>query len=191
MDIFFCDISGTITGNEKQREKALTEFSNNLTKLIDENKTTKLLFSFVSTNEHSSINNTISEVKKYITDPRIEFWYNYGFDERFKHNGEIEHCKNGKQLQIMNELKSIKEPINTIYFADDTILYHRMIEYFFYSKESLAEKLVHFIPGTGEEEINEEFMNATYSNLVGIDGLNLCIENKLHQKKEEIINKKR
>lgn len=192
MDLFFCDIEGTISSSKEERENELDIFVKNLSLLLNQSNSKKLIFGFISTGDSTTINSYITELKRYINDPRIEFGYNYGYDERFKYNEESEKITNGKNSQILHEIvENCDKTINNIYYADDTTIYHKILDHCCSKKAIPANKIVSFIPGIDKREISAENIIISCSKNKALKGLNQCIEEYIKQNNKTNETKKR
>lgn len=178
MDMFFCDISGTYTGNEETRKRDVENFSKNLSSLIDSDNADKLIFSFISSDNADFVKRYINELQKYITDPRIIFGYQYANDKKFLINSIPIDCEEGKTSQIMEAI-NLNKDIKSIYFADDTLLFHEMVDYI--SIMCGISNVYHLIPGVNDKATimsKKNSDNIYYSNKDGIIGVNECILKK-------------
>lgn len=183
MNIFFCDISGTFTG-DVNREQSLKNLADNLNRLIESEDIPNLKFSFISSENPEFIKQYVKELKKYITNPKIQLGTHYGFDKKFIEGEEPVECPMGKAGQIIDELKHY-DNINKIYYDDDTPIYHVMIDYIARISDIPINSFIHIIPGIDEDnEVfdNIDVDNIRYSILGGIQGLNKCISDCCYKK---------
>ena len=178
MDMFFCDINGTYTGDEETRKRDVENFSKNLSSLIDSDNADKLVFSFISSDNTDYVTRYIKELQKYITDSRIIFGYQYANDKKFLIDSSPVTCDEGKTNQIMDAI-NLNKDIKSIYFADDTLLFHEMVDYI--SIVCGVSNVYHLIPGINNNHTIIEKKNSNniyYSDKNGIVGVNECILKK-------------
>ncbi len=181
MDIFFCDIAGTFTGQKENRDKSLKKFVSNLSRLLKQSKSDKMLFCFISSDTIEKVMKNTNELKKYLNDSNIELGNQYSFEQSFKYKEKPTDCVKGKTSQIFSYLAEQKN-VNNVYFADDTEIYHEMISYIHSVKSDLADNIIHFVPGIKNDSnlynvINKD--NLFTSKGKDINGVNECIEKRL------------
>lgn len=122
--LFFCDIVGTFDGNQilKIEEEEIQRFVKNLRKIIKQNKTDGLIFSFVTTERKDLVRIMEQKIKPYLKDSDIYIGrhiYNKG-------KGNV-----AKPSAILLSIESLKEQYDVdskVYYADDCELYHYILE---------------------------------------------------------------
>ncbi len=131
ISLFFCDIVGTIRKDQKENCHTETIFfldNLELLRLISESE--HLFFSLVSSEKEDVVRKEKELLENYNLYPNIIF------QKQFFDNGYIEEEKivytdlQGKISQIINHANELTKyyHINNIYYADDTYLYHEMLD---------------------------------------------------------------
>ncbi len=195
MDIFFCDIRGTYTGSEIFREDSIKTFIELLLKSLDQDNSSKLYFSFVSSENSETLKKYISEFKKALIEMNCEdiiyLGKCYSLDEIVHEDLSTEAYLTGKTAQIINHLVD-SEVVKNIYIADDTLLFHNMISKLLnitLTNSKKSNKIIHMIPGL-ENTSKIKIHSASqyfYSEERGINGLNKCILNKIENQKKLVL----
>lgn len=165
--LFLCDIHGTyIKNNELVSRQEIEKLLENLEKLRIINNSEKIIFSFVSTESENIVKKEITNLQLNNNYENVEFGFQF-FEDGYFNNAEIVYDKPcGKISQILSYLKKIQMnyKIDKIYYADDTEIYHFMLDGLL-MELLLEDKLQSIIPKNtyGLEELNsmiDEIMNS-------------------------------
>lgn len=200
-DIFYCDLRGTflediddaIENNKEEIEK----FIENLYKLIESDEVSKMVFSFVSSDNINVIIKVASYLKDLIDSEKIEIGALYGADTKYE-DGKITTVEPSKLAQIQNDITEVdKGNINNIYFADDSISQHMINPFVNLHKEKLAVSPINFIsiiPGCNEENASKRIPLLKQGSFVAsednaLKGVNKSIESWLQRKEISPIEK--
>ncbi len=165
MNLFLCDIEGTYKGIEN-REEVLKRFINNLNK-INEIDDSKMIFSFISDDNYSEVNECFDEIKKYLTD-NIKLGFQYSSDYIFNNNNIIKSNYRSK-IEKCFDASNI-DNINKIFYADDSVMNQIIVV------ESLKIK-----------HPNVEIIGLNPSR--GLNDLNIEIEKYLKSKTKQLVLK--
>ena len=151
MQKFYCDIVGTYTGG-KNREISLYEFSNMLKELAGD---TKLIFSFVSSNDTESVKKCMNELLLYIKDSNVILGKQYAGDKVIVKN-KILDTVYGKTIQIYNDLK--EDEYDKVYYAEDSSIFRKITKEII-KKNMPNVDLTLFETNGGIDSLNSELSN--------------------------------
>ncbi len=180
MNIFLCDIGGTFNCfNYENRHRDLKQFSNNLKQLMNYNSLNNLYFSFITADDIDFLKPYLNEIKKYLENTSIKLGPQFSQNSILTNNSELPIQVKNKIDHIINILRN--KDINTIFFADDMKMNHKILEEII-SRHYPQIELIHFMPGNN---INLE--NAFSNQSKGLESLNICIEKYLNQGKTKAI----
>lgn len=129
--LFLCDIYGTyIKSDELANVKDVKELLENLEKLRIINNSEKILFSFFSTENKQVVEKCLKDLELNNNYENVEFGLHFFEDGYFKLGKTFYTDQKGKISQILFYLNTIKDKyhIDKIYYADDTEIYHYMLE---------------------------------------------------------------
>lgn len=120
--LFLCDICGTFDSDApfKINYNELTRFIDNLNKLIIYNKTDKIIFSFVTTENLDTVIQMEEKLKNHTTNNKI------CMGEHIYCNGTKSVNKPYDIIKYIQRLKLIYN-IDNIYYADDCEFYHILL----------------------------------------------------------------
>lgn len=155
---FFCDIMGTINGNQKNNDIDYENFAEILIKIKEKSSVDKIIFSLISSDLPQLVMDEKQILSRYLDSP-IEFGYQFfinGFidlDDKSIIQGNI-----GKVYQIIEYCKYLGEfyDIQSIYFADDCKMYQEMLSDIL-SEYKSNDRLISIVPknNRGLCELNE------------------------------------
>ena len=121
--MFYCDIVGTFYRKKdfKDEDQELERFVNNLNSLMIKNNTSKLIFSFITTENEDFVNKMEEKIKPYIEGTNILLG-NHIYDDGKKIVS--------KPVDILKDIERQNKKHNIdkkIYYADDCELYHSIL----------------------------------------------------------------
>ena len=124
---FFCDISGTLNGTEKNKEVDYQNLNKNLQLLMNKFNADCLLFSLVSSDNYHSVNDTMKKIRESLDSPillRKQF-----FDKGYILDNEPYYHSSCKTDQIMGFLAEAEKDFNikSIIYADDCTIFHDIL----------------------------------------------------------------
>ena len=129
--LFLCDIYGTIEGKIANTEADYSELNNLLNLISEQNTSSKIIFTLVSSENVEKVKQTLYELKNHLKN-------NVYFKKQFYEKGYILdniHVEtiSGKCNQIIDYVQELKENTNLkmIYYADDSILFQTYVREIF------------------------------------------------------------
>lgn len=171
MNIFYCDIEGTITSGDI---KLLVEC---LEKIMEKDNLNKLYLSFVTTVSISELNVYINGIIPYLKDRKIVLGTQFCDKYQIDKNGNVsKHNFIAKAEQINSDIKD--KDINFMYYADDQVMNIVMISALM-NVERPKVMFTTFIPGKFLKEDNS--YGSTKRELPGlVDAINsFCLTKKI------------
>lgn len=159
--IFFCDIRGTIIGNEQNSITDYQFFNNLLLEIKNLEQVDYIIFSLISSDNNIIVSNEQNILNNYFNNNII-------FGKQFFDNGYIidnaiyNDNKKGKIEQILNYTKELEQKyiVAKIYYADDCEFFHDILnELIFYENQNNLFKSI--IP---KEHIGLKELNLIISN---------------------------
>lgn len=167
ISIFLCDLYGTYkVDNKKVDINELEKFLINLDTLRKQNNSSKLLFSFVSTENAEIIKNETNILKCMNKNDNIVLGKQF-FDHGFIYQDKV-YCEEviGKVFQIKKYLEELNDKyiIDKVYFADDNIFIHYLLEELFL--DSFMIQLVIPSKCIGLEELNKVITSLLTNNKI-------------------------
>lgn len=155
ISIFFCDIRGTIHGNnQKNTLNDYQLFSKQIDKLKEQEDNDEFLFSLISSDKMEFIQEQC-QILAATLGKNVRLGYQI-FENGYINDSQIFSFPTGKPFQIITYLNELKKRyiINKIYFADDCEFEHFLISNLLNPEDQ--KKLVSIIPKNklGLQELN-------------------------------------
>ena len=169
---FFCDISGTLNGTNKNNDIDYQNLNSNLLLLMKKYEAEYLFFSLVSSDKYNIVNDVKEELEKQLNSPIL-------FKKQFFENGYIlddkthykQSCKTEQMMGFLDEIEK-EFDIQSIIYADDCEIFHDMIGLL-----------------TEEKSYHHKIISITPQKKEGLSELNQLLESKITQK-EKILSYK-
>ncbi|MEG0826037.1 MAG: hypothetical protein RR404_01065 [Bacilli bacterium] len=180
MNIFFCDIQGTFSGDEKTRNEDLKKFINNLLKIIEVDNLENLNISFITTGPIVLLKQAITDLIPLLEGIKITLGEQLCDKYIILNSNLFEHRFKAKSDQILALIKKHKP--KKVYYAEDNQI-NQLITSQIINKTYPNIKYVGFLPGTS---INHP--NIYCGSDRNIAGLNQALES-YHQQLEKTILK--
>lgn len=165
--VFFCDIVGTYYDSRETTDRKinLLRLKNNLEMINNIEQTSKLIFSFITTDSMSFLTYHLVELNDNIIGKNIILGNQYANDGFLKEGLLYNRKMHFKYEAIKEYIEYIKEIYNlVIYYADDQILNHIL------TRLNVNDEINELLIGTTSDDI--EYNTMSY----GLDGLNDTLE---------------
>lgn len=168
--LFFCDITGTIIGKNKNSIIDYQLFNQLLSNIISENQAKNLIFSLVSSDDSIIVNHQKNILQNYLNQSIIlgkQF-----FDNGYIMNDNIYIKKQSKIEQMLAYIKELNKDFNIIklYYADDCEFFHILLNELLSTDNYYNNLLTSIIPKAhqGLVELNSLLENETINNNIYI-----------------------
>lgn len=155
--IYCSDIRGTILGSQENKIEDYQKFNELLKEIKTREDADELVFSLISTDNQETVKSIQNLIHPYIKETATlgrQYFENGYYTER---QTVLEEKPKGKVIQLIeyvNDLKKEEEEIS-VYYADDTEMYHFMAE-LLAKNNGWSSELFSIKPtGLGLEETNQ------------------------------------
>ncbi len=158
--IYFCDITGTIFGSEKNDKEDYQKLNELLQEVQRNDSSDEIVFSLVSTDNEETVRSVQGLLEPYIGE-NVVFGRQFFDSGYYVEDVVVKDNISGKSLQMYEYLKDLGiDHIASVYFADDVQMFH-MILHFALEGDGLSDKFHSIIPTKklGLKEVNQLLEN--------------------------------
>lgn len=167
---FFCDITGTLKGRNKNSDLDYKNLVSNLLKLMEKFEANCLLISLVSTDKYDVVNNTKKELQDKLNSS-VFLFNKIFFENGYIVDDKINYKRASKPDQIIEFLDELEKKfdIQSIIYADDCEIFHEVVD-------SLAE----------EKNYHSKIISIIPQKKEGLSELNDLLESKILKKEKRL-----